>query len=343
MTASSDRPRRSASLHTVAANHAARDRAADDDGGAPASPRRLLVVYNPVAGWRRVGRFRQTLAQLARHGCTVTERATTGPGDAETIAAAAENVDAVVVAGGDGTVNEALNGLMRRPDGVLPLAVIPLGTANVLAGELGVPTDPEGAARAIAHGRIVTAHPGRARFRGRTRWFALMAGAGFDAQAVARVRTSVKRKLGKGAYVLAGLEAAAGYRYPELTVSVDGTPHACAQVVVCKGHFYAGRYVLAPDIRPWLPELHVVLFERPGTFNAVRYALAMQLHRLHRLPDVRVLPARSVRIDGSPGAPVQGDPVQGDPVQGDGDLIGDIPVEIDFLEGAARFIVGDPP
>jgi YegS/Rv2252/BmrU family lipid kinase len=296
--------------------------------------RRLLVVHNPVAGWRRVERFRRTVDQLERHGCAITERATSGPGDAETIAAAAGEVDVVVVAGGDGTVNEALNGLMQRPGGALPLAVIPLGTANVLAGELGLPIDPEAAARAIAHGRIVTAHLGQARFDGQVRRFALMAGAGFDAQAVARVRTRVKRKLGKGAYVLAGLEAAASYRYPELTVHVDGTAHRCAQVVVCKGHFYAGRYVLAPDVRPWLPELHVVLFERPGTLNAARYALGMQLSRLQAMPDVRVLPgARAVTIEGPAG----------DPVQGDGDLVGTLPVEIELLEDAARFVVGDPP
>jgi YegS/Rv2252/BmrU family lipid kinase len=303
--------------------------------GAPADrARRLLVIHNPVAGWRRLGRFRRTVEQLEQRGCTITERATTGPGDAESIARDAGDVDVVVVAGGDGTVNEALNGLMQRPGGPLPLAVIPLGTANVLAGELGLPIDPEGAARAIAHGRIVTAHLGQARFDGRTRRFALMAGAGFDAQAVARVRTRVKRKLGKGAYVLAGLEAAASYRYPNLTVHVDGQTHACAQVVVCKGHFYAGRYVLAPEVRPWLPELHVVLFERPGTLNAARYALGMQLDRLQGLPDVRVLPgARAVRIEGPAG----------DPVQGDGDLVGTLPVEIELLEDAARFVVGDPP
>ena len=297
-------------------------------------PRRLLVVHNPVAGWRRVERFRRTVDQLERHGCAIAERATSGPGDAEAIAASAGEVDVVVVAGGDGTVNEALNGLMQRPGGALPLAVIPLGTANVLAGELGLPIDPEGAARAIAHGRIVTAHLGQSRFDGRTRRFALMAGGGFDAQAVARVRTRVKRKLGKGAYVLAGLEAAASYRYPNLTVHVDGTAHRCAQVVVCKGHYYAGRYVLAPDVRPWLPELHVVLFERPGTLNAARYALGMQLNRLPAMSDVRVLPgARAVTIEGPAG----------DPVQGDGDLIGHLPVEIELLEDAARFVVGDPP
>jgi YegS/Rv2252/BmrU family lipid kinase len=299
----------------------------------PAQARRLLVVHNPVAGWRRFARFRQTVTQLERHGCTITEQATSGPGDAEAIASAAEAVDAVVVAGGDGTVNEALNGLMRRPTGMLPLAVIPLGTANVLAGELGLPVEPEGAARAIAHGQIVTAHLGRARFDGRSRGFALMAGAGFDAQAVARVRTRVKRKLGKGAYVLAGLEAAARDRYPRLTATVDGRAYECAQAIVCKGHFYAGRYVLAPDVRPWLPELHVVLFERGGAFNAARYALGMQFGWLNRMPDVQVVPARSVRIEG---------PV-GDPVQGDGDLIGHLPVEIELLEKEARFVVGDPP
>ncbi len=296
-------------------------------------PRRLLIVHNPVAGWRRVERFRQTVGQLERHGCPIDVQATTGPGDAEAIAAAAEAVDVVVVAGGDGTVNEALNGLMQRPGGMLPLAVIPLGTTNVLAGELGLPTDPEAAARAIAHGRIVTAHLGRARFDGRSRGFALMAGAGFDAQAVGRVRTRVKRRLGKGAYILAGLETAARYRYPPLRVRIDGTAHDCAQAVVCKGHFYAGRYVLAPEARPWLPDLHVVLFERSGTFNAARYALGMQLDRLSRMDDVRVLPARSVRIDGPAG----------DPVQGDGDLIAYLPVEIDLLEDAARFVIGDPP
>ena len=145
--------------------------------------RRLLVIHNPVAGWRRVERFRRTVQQLEHHGCAITERATTGPGDAETIASAAGEVDVVVVAGGDGTVNEVLNGLMQRPGDPLPLAVIPLGTANVLAGELGLPIEPEGVARAIAHGRTVTAHLGQARFDGQARRFALMAGAGFDAQA----------------------------------------------------------------------------------------------------------------------------------------------------------------
>jgi YegS/Rv2252/BmrU family lipid kinase len=310
----------------------AEGRAPVPSSSAPAAGRRLLIVHNPVAGWRRIGFFRRIVRALESYGCTVEVRATGGPGDAETLARAADQVDAVVVAGGDGTVNEALNGLAQRAGAPLALAVIPLGTANVLAGELGMPRDPAGVARTVAAGQVVSAHLGRARDALGARRFSLMAGAGFDAQAVARVRTAVKRKLGKGAYVLAGLETAAAYGYPELTVTVDGTAHSCAQAVVCKGHFYAGRYVLCPDVRPWTPDLHVCLFERGGTWNALRYTLAMQLGRLDRLPDVRVVRGQRVAIDGPAG----------DPVQGDGDLLARLPVEIDLLPEAARFVVGDP-
>lgn len=308
--------------------------AASADEPAPVGrARQLLIVHNPVAGARRGGRFRQMVGQLERAGCQLRVQATTAPGDAETMAAAAADCDAVVVAGGDGTVNEALNGLACRPGGMLPLGVLPLGTANVLASELGLPLDPEGAARAIAQGGVARAHLGRVRFDGATRVFSLMAGAGFDAQAVARVRPRIKRALGKGAYVLAGLQAAAAYGYPPLRVRVDGTDHTCAQVVVCKSHFYAGRYVLAPDVRPWLPEFHVVLFDRFGSYHAARYALAIERDRVGALPDIRVVSGRSVRIEGPAG----------DPVQADGDTLARLPVEIDLLLDGARFVIGDPP
>lgn len=295
---------------------------------APVAARRLAVIHNPAAGWRREARFWRTLRALEAEGCSFEVHRTDGPGAAHTLAAQAAPCDVLVVAGGDGTVNEALNGLAERGDSP-PLAVIPLGTANVLAGELGLPDDPDGVARAIAHGPVVRAHLGRARGPDGARRFAMMAGAGFDAQVVARVRRRFKRRLGKAAFLLAGVEAGLGYAQPRLRVEVDGTIFAAAQVVVCKGHYYAGRYVLAPDARPWDPELHVCLFQRFGPLQPLRYALAMQLGRLGRLPDYRVVPARRVRITGA----------DGDPVQGDGDLIARLPAEIELLEDAVRFVV----
>ena len=104
----------------------------------------------------------------------------------------------MVVAGGDGTVNETINGLARSG---LPLALIPLGTANVLAAEIGLQTDPAAVARCVAFGQPRPIALGAANGRR----FILMAGAGFDANVVAGVSVPMKRWLGKGAYILSSL------------------------------------------------------------------------------------------------------------------------------------------
>lgn len=290
--------------------------------------RRLLVVHNPVAGGRRLGRFRRTIAALEASGCAVEVQQTGGPGDAFRFARDARDVDVVVVAGGDGTINEALNGLADNQSGDVPLALIPMGTANVLAAELGLPIDdPEALAEVIAHGPALSVHLGAANGRR----FVQMAGAGFDAHVVANVSTRIKRRLGKGAYVLAALRVAARFRHPRYTVEIDGAVYDAGQVVVCNGHFYAGRFVLAPDARPWTPRLDVCLFERSGPLQPLRYGLAMLLGRLPKRPDVRVVTGHSLRIDGP----------QDDPVQGDGDLLSHLPIQVELLENAAAFIV--PP
>jgi diacylglycerol kinase family enzyme len=142
----------------------------------PASPdgrgadrRRLLVVFNPVAGRRHRRRFEATLEALRALGCALELRETEGAGHAGELAAAADPdvFDALVVAGGDGTINEAINGLIpagaRRA--ALPLAIVPLGTANVLAAEVGLSTRPQSVARTIAGGRVQSIALGRANGR----------------------------------------------------------------------------------------------------------------------------------------------------------------------------------
>jgi len=113
-------------------------RPSDDPTAAQDITRRVAVIYNPTAGWRRRWRFRRVLNGLTALGCSLSVFETTTRGDAESFAQAldTEAFDAVAAAGGDGTVNEVANGLAGRG---LPLAVIPLGTANVLAAEIGMP------------------------------------------------------------------------------------------------------------------------------------------------------------------------------------------------------------
>jgi diacylglycerol kinase (ATP) len=299
--------------------------------------RRLLVVFNPTAGRRRQGRLAATLRHLQSAGCDLALRETTARGDAERFAreaAALTNgaaADLFVVAGGDGTINEAVNGLIAARNGVpLPaLAVVPLGTANVLAQEIGLSTVPAAIARDIAAGLPRAIHIGAANGR----CFTMMAGAGFDAHVVAGVSPALKRRLGKLAYVLESVRQLFRFGFPRYRVTIDGSVHDAASVIVAKGHFYGGRFVCAPEARLEAPEFQVCLFERGGRWNAVRYALALALGRLPRLGDYRIVGGRSVVIEGPPG----------DPVQGDGDIIARLPVCIELVSQPLRVVMPGSP
>ena len=129
--------------------------------------RRMTVVFNPTAGGRRRARLDETLKLLRASGCEVAVQATAARGDAETIARGfgvpPQGQDLLVIAGGDGTINEAVNGLLSAGgDGASSMALVPLGTANVLANEIGLATAPAAVARAIAGGASVRAYVGAA-------------------------------------------------------------------------------------------------------------------------------------------------------------------------------------
>ena len=126
--------------------------------GGPKAPR-ILVIFNPVAGIGRKLKSVHVLDALGEMGCRVITKPTTKRGDAEAFARGLDpaTVDVVVAAGGDGTINEVLNGLLGS---TIPLGVIPLVTANVLAAEMGLAIDTDGVAQAIANGEPTTIYMG---------------------------------------------------------------------------------------------------------------------------------------------------------------------------------------
>jgi diacylglycerol kinase (ATP) len=287
------------------------------------SARRLLIIFNPAAGWRRRQRLAPVLRRLREHGCAVDLRETQTPGNAERFAAEVEpaTFDAVVAAGGDGTVNETINGLVRSG---LPLAVIPLGTANVPAAEIGLRTDPASLARCAAFGRPRPITLGVANGRR----FILMAGAGLDAHVVAGVSVPMKRRLGKGAYVLSTLHQLLVFPFPSYEVLIDNTAQHAASVIVANWRYYGGRFVCAPDASLESDTLQVCLFPQSGRLAAIGYALALFTGRLPKLSTYRVIQARRIEIRGRPG----------EPLQGDGDIIGALDVAIEVLPNALDLI-----
>lgn len=293
--------------------------------GQGAAGRRALVIHNPTAGARRRARLATVLDHLRRFGCAVTVRETTRRGDAESFAraASAAEFDVVAAAGGDGTANEVVNGL--APDGPA-LAIIPLGTANVLASEIGLdPADAVAVARAIAFGAVRPIHVGEANGRR----FLMMAGAGLDAEVVAMLDPAFKRRFGKLAYVMESLRQALRYTFPTLTVAADGRDHACRMIVACKGRHYGGPFVVAPKARLDAPTFEVCLLPGGGLAATLRYGFALPFGLLPRLGDVLTVSARRIVISGPAGAPVQGD----------GDVIARLPAEVSLAAATVGLIM----
>lgn len=290
-----------------------------------------LVIFNPTAGRRRLRRLEDVLARLRAAAVDVRLQPTAARGDAERFARTAA-ADLVVAAGGDGTINEVVNGLMAAPtDAVPPLGIVPLGTANVLAREVGLGDDADAVAATLLGDGELAYRPGRLRSGDAIRHFIMMAGIGFDADVVGKVDLRWKRLLGRGAYGLASAGRFLAYRPHLFRLAIDGVPYQAASVVVSRGRHYAGAYVAAPEASLARPELHVCLFEQPGRLAVLRYGAALLRNALPQAAAYRVVAGREVEILGS-GTQI---------VQADGDIVARLPLRIDVAERAIRLKV--PP
>lgn len=297
---------------------------------------KALLIINPVAGQSRP---QEALAAIggALAPLVAETLVTQGRGDAEAAARRAAHdreFDAVLVAGGDGTINEAINGLLAgsAPGAPpLPLGLISLGTQNVLAHELSLPRDDlDALARVIRAGHTRAIDVGRVG----ERYFSLMAGFGFDAAVVRDVALPVKELIGSAAYALATMSALAAYRSTSVQLSLDGetiTSEAYL-IVVANASSYALRHVkLAPFAAIDDGWLDVCVFERAplDKVGFVTQIMAMLARRHLRDPRVRYYRARHIGIVSNP-------PIQG---QLDGDMFGETPLTLEVVPKALTLFV----
>jgi YegS/Rv2252/BmrU family lipid kinase len=280
---------------------------------------RACVIFNPTARGDKARRFRTQLDEIAsRSALKLTQAA----GDARRLAAEAvmEGFDTIVAAGGDGTVNEVLNGIADAPQGLenARLAVMPLGTVNVFARELGLPFSPSVAWERILAGTEIQIDLPRAEFQlqGRTtsRYFTQLGGAGLDAQAVELVNWPLKKRIGPLAYVWAGLKALTG-RPCQITVSGGGSTARGELVLIGNGTLYGGNYRLFPkaDLRDGL--LDVCVFPRVNWLTLARCGPELVLRG--RLPGAATVnfTAPSLTLEAAGPAPMELD----------GELVGHLP------------------
>lgn len=240
---------------------------------------------------------------------TVSVEATTGPNTASTMAQNA-TADILVAAGGDGTVREVIDGLAGSKR---ELAILPMGTANVLAAEIGLKPNVDAVVDTILYGIPRPLHLGRAN----DRHFAVMASIGFDADVVAEVNLELKKLIGKAAYVVAAIRRLISFQPRTFAVDIDGVEYRCGGVIISNGRYYGGKFVCVPTARVNDARLHACLLRASGRMDILRYAIALAMGRFPQCSGVEIVEGKEFKISGPEVA-----------VQTDGDIIGQSPIVI---------------
>jgi len=284
-----------------------------------------VIIGNPNSGRAGDKGYLERFAEILRSGGHEVEVLNTERPDHATELASMAGDRLVVGAGGDGTLNEVINGLSPGAT----LGVLPLGTANVLARELGVPLDAEEACRHILKNESSRVDLGVAtNATGAERRFACMAGIGFDAKVVDAVTPRQKRYLRSLAFALTAFKVLFGGNFPPVRVSHDGKTHVARFAIVANGHYYGGDYKVSGPGLLTSGELETILVERVSLLlRPDIFATIMARRPLNRAMKSFSTTEVSAR---SPGAEV--------PVQLDGELWGHLPMSF-RIEPAALNVI----
>lgn len=293
---------------------------------------RTVAVVNPAAGGGRTGRRWPALRdELARLGLAFDVTLTAGPGDGERLAREAVGAGATLVlaVGGDGTLNEVVNGVVDAPG--LTVALVPTGRGRDAARNLGVALDARTAVRRLASGTDVRIDLGLAEWDdGTRRHFVNAAGAGFDAEVARRAR--VRGGSGTVPYVLAVLAALRAHRSVPARLAVSGAEGwtgALTAAVVANGARYGGGMKIAPGADPADGVLDLVVLGAFGRLELLRWLPSVYRggHVAH--PSVWVRPVTRVRVEAEVPLPTHLDGERGPPS----------PVTLSVRPGALRLRV----
>lgn len=295
------------------------------------SYRQAAIIHNPCAGRlaRRAHLLQRSIELLGQQGTKATLVPTTGPGAAALLAKREiENgADLIIAAGGDGTINEVLNGMVHS---TTPLAILPGGTANVLAHELKMRRGFLHAASAIPTLEPCRISLGVMRAPGYERYFLLMAGIGLDAQIVYDLNLDLKAAAGKFAYYISGIMQL--FRpIPQFDLIVSGKRHRCGFALISNVRNYGGDLEIARSASLLRDDFELVLFEGSGSVGYLRYLLGVALKRVERLRGCTVLRATAASCEAASDPSIY--------TQIDGELARRLPVSIEVEPQALTLLV----
>lgn len=259
---------------------------------------KTLVIFNPAARSDRAGKLRNKIEALSGHPVV---RLTTTSGDARRLAseAAQEGFETIVAAGGDGTVNEVINGMAGSS---ATLGILPVGTMNVFASEIGIPQgNLERAWEVIQGGHTRALDLPQANGH----YFIQLAGVGLDAAVVQQTTTESKKTLGPLSYLLT-LAQVAAVKPPSLVIEGNGIPTREGRfVLIGNGRLYGGPFPLFKKAELNDGLLDIVVFKNQSHWDVVRYFQAIAFGNHLALPDVEYFQAPSVLVQSSDEVPFE--------------------------------------
>lgn len=306
---------------------------------------RATLIYNPVAGRRparRAGEIREAAEVLRGAGIDLDVVPTECAGSAAGLAQGAmhRGAEAIYVCGGDGTINEVVNGL--APGGCA-LGILPGGTANIAAKDLGLPHDPVAAARALARaaprrialGRVswLLSDPSVAAENPvPRRYFLSVAGVGFDAYIVHRLSWNFKTALGVMAYAWEAVHQVCRYGFPRFTCRNSRGEWRGTQALFQRTERYAGWFHLAPGGSLLNSRMQVCVFESSSPWRYFLYTGALALRQHLALEDVHLLEGLHLAcIAETPSRPVY--------VELDGEVAGQLPATFELVPDALTLLL----
>ena len=299
-----------------------------------------LMIHNPNAG--NGGHGRRRLLDQARHifasrGIDADLAETTGPGHATEIAAraAAENRGLVIACGGDGTLNEVVNGLAAHQNGHrVPLALLPGGTANILAKELDLPWDIPKAAEKLVHGTVKEIALGLAtplEQPERKKYFLSVAGAGPDGMIVYSVSLGLKSRVGILAYWWEGLREAFRYNFPHFRVISGERKIDASLVIVGRTQNYGGPFKITTEADLFEDHFEILTLATRSGLRYLSYLPTLYFNKLRGTAGVDFFKSDSVVCE-----PLDSNPVY---AQIDGEPLARLPVEFRIIPRALKLLV----
>jgi diacylglycerol kinase (ATP) len=296
-----------------------------------------LLIVNPTAGGGRRVRQLDEARRIFRNAGIETElQNTAAPGEATALAQRAVQQDRqlVIVCGGDGTVNEVVNGLACSQ---VPLAVLPAGTANVLAKELSLPWHLPRAAERIARAQYRRIALGLAipeKSSGEPRYFLSVAGAGADGALVTAVHPEFKRQAGIFAYWQEGFRQLTRYDFPLFRTKMNGNSIDATLVIVGRTKHYGGPFKITTEADLLQPEFELMFVTTRSAWRYLAYMPLIWAGKLRGARYVRFFKARTLHCSSCGSSPVH--------IQVDGEPAGRLPVEFRIVPDALTLAIPVP-